>query len=178
MNKYVKAINARIEVAQRNESNARNVSVLRDFATRCSEKVFAKLLSDAKISEDAFSEAIYVTEKLMKLCYSLINRNTYDVNENAIAAFKTAMLCADAGVKVTRADIRASLSRDEVVPDKRKCLVFQRRNILASGTKDAQAQQCIAMLFHMNILDSANKRDREFTVNKTALAERLAEHFA
>lgn len=177
-NKFSKVIDTRIEAAIANESNARNIAMLKDFSKRVQEKEFAKLLSEADIKTAVFSEAIYVSEKLIKLCYSLINRSTYDVNANAIASFKTAMLCAKNNERVTRADIRASLSKDETVDAKRKHLVFQRQSLLSENTKDAQAQQCIAMLYHMNILDSANKRDRDFAVNVTDLSKRLSEHYA
>ena len=174
-NAFIAAIDARIEVAAQRESSVTNIKKLQAMRALFAQADFAALMIDAQVDAERLMRAIYASEKVVKFAHHAVERIADRVNENAFAAFKTAMQLHAAKLNVTKRDIEASLSKDVAIDDERAKYVYRRNAILDQTTINAQSQQCIDMLKTLNILKSDHARATFYEVTRNALADKLCE---
>ena len=172
-NAFIAAIDARIEVAAQRESSVTNIKKLQAMRALFASADFAALMIDAQVDAERLMRAIYASEKVVKFAHHAVERIADRVNENAFAAFKTAMQLHAAKLNVTKRDIEASLSKDVAIDDERAKYVYRRNAILDQTTINAQSQQC--MLKTLNILKSDHARATFYEVTRNALADKLCE---
>ena len=169
MNKFYKSFEARHvlsqDAAEYSDSNKKKAATC---LARLKSKSIVALLNASSVEADTFSDALYMSEKVIKFAEFADTSSTKAFNDNLDAAFRTAMLCKRNNVNVTKLDIEASMLNTHEAADDRKHLVFKRN---ARHSSAAQVQQCIDALQRMNIIKSVSRN--EYSVNISAIAERM-----
>lgn len=166
-------------VANSRDISATNAKRMSALALLARNENVEKLLTDANVDVSRFnSRAIYATEKCVKIVHAIAKDETSasDLNANAFAAFKTAIVRAEKDQKITSDDLRASLSKDFKHDKKRE--IYRRDAILSASTLNAQSQQVIDMLKTLRVMKETAKNvfeiDTENAIFKRA-KERLAD---
>lgn len=174
-NAYVSAIDTRIAVAVSKNASAVNIKKLQSLKAMCANEAFAKLLTASKIDAERLNRAIYASEKVIKFAYHAVEKTVdfASVNDNAFAAFKTAMQLHAASLEMTKADAEASISKDAKATKDHEAFVFQRSVILSADTLSAQSQQVVDMLKTLRILSTSNARATSYTITRNKLADAL-----
>jgi hypothetical protein len=174
-NEFVEAMSQRIEVAQAKNASAANMKKLHALRAMCANETFAQLLRDSDVSAERLNRAMYASEKVIKFAFNAVRKTVdfADVNENAFAAFKTAMQLHAAKLDMTKRDAEASISKAVKASDDHAAHVFQRNVILSDDTLAAQSQQVVDMLKTLNILHSDAARATRYTITRNALADAL-----
>jgi hypothetical protein len=175
-NAYVTAFEARIVEATRKNASASNIKKLTKMREACSFQSVVALLDAHEIDADRFSRAIYASEKAVNFVQQAIELNANKLNENTYAIFRTAINCYRHDTVMTKEDARASISRDIVVKDDRKHLVFVRNAIQTVETVNAQHQTSIDALLTLKILTVSNAVKNSYDVHMTDLAQQLCDN--
>lgn len=147
-NKFKSAIKTLSTAKEYNKANAKKIQKLILLAN--DERVVDALTQNNVDATRFNARALYATEKCVKIVYEA-TRDTLsiaDLNENAFAAIKCAILAAEHGENLTKADIEASILSDVKVDPKRAHLVYQRK---AKISAVAQVQQVIDMMKTLNV---------------------------
>lgn len=179
-NEFVKVLSDRIEVAKAKDASATNMKKLFALRSMLANETLADLLRKSNIDAERFNRAIYASEKVIKFAHHAVEKviDSASVNENAFAAFKTAMQLHAASLDMTKNDAECAISKDVALRDEnKKALVYRRSVILSADTLNAQSQQVIDMLKTLNMLHSDNARATSYKIKRNALADALCEKF-
>lgn len=153
-NIFADAINA---LATRDVS-ATNKARIGALALMVRDDKVRDLLTAANVDPARFNaRALYATEKCIKIVHAMTRDmvSVADLNANAFAAIKSAIVRADADAVITRDDLRASISKD-VKHDEARA-IYRRNALLAGNTLNAQAQQICDMLRTLNVTREVSK---------------------
>ncbi len=171
-NVYSSAI---VTLSNAKEYNAANRKKIQKLILLANDTRTSDALSANNVDATRFNaRALYATEKCVKIVYEA-TRDTLsiaDLNENAFAAIKCAILASEADENLTKADIEASILADCKVDDARKHLVYQRK---AKISAVAQVQQCIDMLKTLNIVKEVARNT--FAVQSSDLFDTFKDKF-
>jgi hypothetical protein len=162
-NAYVESIKT---LAKAKEYNAANRKKIQKLQLLASDARVLDALSDNNVEATRFNaRALYATEKCVKIVYEA-TRDTVsiaDLNENAFAAIKCAILASEAKEHMTKADIESAILADCKISDARKHLVYERATKISAV---AQVQQCIDMLHTLNIVKTVARNTYEVAESK------------
>lgn len=173
-NAYASAVK---KLSKEKEYNAANTRKIQSLILLANDERVVNALSENNVDATRFNaRALYATEKCIKIVYEATRDelSITDVNENAFAAIKCAILAAQHDEKLTKADIEGSILADVKVPKDREHVVFQRK---AKISATAQVQQVIDMLKTLNVVKEVARN--VFEVQKeSALFKRFDATFA
>lgn len=174
-NKFANAINSNVEaVKDRNKTKVAKLAMLvRDDAVN-------EMLNKSNIDAKRFADrALYATEKCVKIVYAVTREtvNVADLNANAFATIKTALLAMKAETTFSKLDVEASLSKDVKRAKDAKNAIYTRDAILSDATLAAQSQQCVDMLKTLQLVEETTKN--VFAVKAdSALMKEFSKKFA
>ena len=148
-------------VADRDDSdkNKQKMQKVAQIANKANVRDMMKACNVSLVRFD--SRAMYATEKCVKIIDAALNDSAF--NDNALATIKTALLCADANVNLTFADIECAMSKDIKIADARSAYVYRRNALQSAATVNAQSQQCRDMLLTLKIAKKVN--DKTFSID-------------
>ncbi|MDE4297116.1 hypothetical protein PXK56_18185 [Phaeobacter gallaeciensis] len=168
--------NAIVELSNAKEYNNANKKKIQKLVLLANDARVADALSENNVDAARFNaRALYATEKCVKIVYEATRDmlSVADLNENAFAAIKCALLCKAADAHLLKSDIEASLLSDVKVSAERADFIYQRK---AKISATAQVQQCIDMLKTLNIVKEVARNT--FEVLDSALLDTFEEKFA
>jgi len=177
-NVYTTAFEARILEAKNKNASSSNIKKLEKMRDACSSVAVVEALMSHDVDAERFSRAIYASEKAISMIKQSIELDARNINENTYAIFRTALNCYKHDDVMTKEDARASISRDIIVKDERKHLVFVRQIIQTEQTVNAQHQTSIDALVTLNILSVSKTHKNAYTFNMNELSERLCKNFS
>lgn len=164
VNAYANALNNVVNDRSISATNKKKMQALVLLASR--DNVNA-MLTECAVDASLFDKrAMYMSEKSIKFV-AAINQNTCsasDFNDNAFATFKTALLCEDASVHITKDMICAALTKDYKLNADAEKTTYRRNNLFSAQTLAAQSQQCVDMLKTLKIVREVAKQT--FEINK------------
>jgi len=177
-NEYVKAIDERLQLALAKNVCAANEKKMQNMKRMLSSERLCNLLRDAKVDANAFSRAIYASEKVVKFATQAIAFDATKLNENTQAIFKTAINCAKNNVEFTKDDACASISKDLNVDENKKAYVFRRNIIQQVSTIAAQSQTSLDALKTLHIISDNAQKKNVYDVNlDSELTKALCKNF-
>jgi len=174
MNAYQTAFATRVALAK-TTCSASNAKKLDKLSAMLNSELCA-LLDDAKIDASVFNRAIYACEKLIKFSSQAIKRDASNLNDNAYAAFRTAVNAYRHNAVLTQHMLEASIS-NIAIDDSVKHIVYRRANAVSDATVPAQAQQVRDFLKSLNIIEARADAKHAFNVKMTKLTKALCKSF-
>lgn len=165
------------KIAASTNASASNVKKMQAMRNMLKSEKLAALLQSSNVDAERFTRAIYASEKVIKFAHHAVENTLFKVNDNAVAAFKTAMLCAKNETDLHMHDLECALSRDLKIDETRLAFVYRRNVILDASTIAAQSQQVRDMLKTLNIISADSSRATTFKVNQNTIAQALCATF-
>lgn len=165
-----------VTLSNAKEYNASNKKKIQSLILLSNDKRVHDALKANNVDATRFNaRALYATEKCVKIVHSATRDvvSAQDVNDNALAAIKCALLAQDADAHMLKSDIECALLADHNVSSDRAHLVYQRKAKISAA---AQVQQCVDMLKTLNIVKEVARNT--FAVQQSALLDTMREKFA
>lgn len=172
MNAYNTAFASRIAAASAKNSTSSNVQRLKRCDAIVSHQAIESLLERNNVSADRLLRAMYATFKAVELVAAIVDHKDANLEKNTVAMLRTLINLKRENMLFTKADAKASISRDYKTTDEKQNVIFVRSAILDEKTVNAQHQTSIDALLTLNILkEHATLKDTyEIELNEIALA--------
>lgn len=172
-NTYAQAI---VTLSNAKEYNAANKKKIQKLILLANDKRVCEALTENNVETARFNaRALYATEKCVKIVYEA-TRDTLsiaDLNENAFAAIKCAILASEANENMLKSDLEQAILSEHKIDEKRAHLIYKRA---AKISAVAQVQQCVDMLKTLKIVKEVAKNT--FEVTESALFDTFKEKFS
>lgn len=172
MNAYNTAFASRIAAASAKNSTSSNVTRLKRCDAIVSHQTIETLLTRNNVSAERLLRAMYATFKAVELVAVLVDHKDANLEKNTVAIFRTLINLKRNELLFTKADAKASISRDYKTTEEKQKVIFVRSAILDEKTVNAQHQTSIDALVTLNILkEHATLKDTyEIELNEIAIA--------
>jgi hypothetical protein len=172
MNAYNTAFSSRIAAAAAKNSTSSNVQRLKRCDAIVSQQAVETMLERCNVSAERLLRAMYATFKAVELVAAIFDHKDANLEKNTVAMLRTVINLKRENMLFTKADAKASISRDYKTTDEKQNVIFVRSAILDEKTVNAQHQTSIDALLTLNILkEHATLKDTyEIELNEIAYA--------
>lgn len=173
-NAYNTAFASRIAAASAKNSTSSNVARLKRCDNIVSHQVVSSLLERNNVSAERLLRAMYATFKAVELVAVLADHKDANLEKNTVAMLRTLINLKRHDMHFTKADAKASISRDYKTTDEKQNVIFVRSAILDEKTVNAQHQSSIDALVTLNILKEHATLKDTFEITLNEIATKLA----
>lgn len=175
MNAYSTALATRISAASAKNSTSSNVARLKRCDAIVSHQQIETLLTRNNVSAERLARAMYATFKAVELVAALVDHKSANLEKNTVAILRTLINLKRHDMLFTKADAKASISRDYKTTEDKQNVIFVRSAILDEKTVNAQHQTSIDALLTLNILKEHATTKDTYEINLNEIACALAD---
>lgn len=175
MNAFNTAFASRIALAVAKNSTSSNVARLKRCDAIVSHQTIETLLTRNNVSAERLLRAMYATFKAVEFVALLTDHKDANNERNMNATLRTLINLKRADMLFTKADAKASISRDYKTTEEKQDVIFVRSAILDEKTVNAQHQQCIDAFLTLNVLKEHASLKDTYEINLNEIACALAD---
>lgn len=173
-NAFNTAFASRIALASAKNSTSSNVARLKRCNEVVSNQQIEALLTRNNVNAERLMRAMYATFKTVEFVALLADHKHANNEKNMYATLRTLINLKRDDLDFTKADAKASISRDYKTTEDKQNVIFVRSAILDEKTVNAQHQQCIDAFLTLNIIKEHAEKKDTFTIELNEIAVALA----
>lgn len=173
-NAFNTAFASRIALASAKNSTSSNVARLKRCNDIVSNQQIEALLTRNNVNAERLMRAMYATFKTVEFVALLADHKHANNEKNMYATLRTLINLKRDDLDFTKADAKASISRDYKTTEDKQNVIFVRSAILDEKTVNAQHQQCIDAFLTLNIIKEHAEKKDTFTIELNEIAVALA----
>lgn len=173
-NTFNTAFASRIALASAKNSTSSNVARLKRCNEVVSNQQIEALLTRNNVNAERLMRAMYATFKTVEFVALLADHKHANNEKNMYATLRTLINLKRDNLDFTKADAKASISRDYKTTEDKQNVIFVRSAILDEKTVNAQHQQCIDAFLTLNVIKEHAEKKDTFTIELNEIAVALA----